>query len=790
MALREALQRLHRSRSVLSTVNAFSRLCSHSASGCNSLGLPSNGLSVRTVRSKTAQPGHLYASQNLADLELANMARPPHPANRPSATQRIVASATQQAVIQPWGIRVQRSQCCFGPDQALAWGPWTAASDSLFTPFAEVHAQADERDSVTSAAEAHRVHHGLVERLVDVERIVEISDPRLAAFSGAQAVRFDATALLSREGTAPCLGWGGWQERGREAIACEDVWGVLLGSALLGDTKTSTPAQARQVAFKLAQLLDKMDCSLACGNVACLIDAGSTGLWWRASQIQAATLLAPDASAHLVLALAGSPLLPNAGAWRVTREFEVEQGINQAPVPVIRRSAARLWQVAECRDLFADIECEAANEARHGMPARAGHRSHPKTNASTTMPAPVKSHSTHSDFVLHTTLQSLHFLRPQLEGLAMKSSGEYGRLNLGHHARLALSDVPTAWVSRDSAATLATLASQPDVLLTQLRAVEMPSLGIDGLHFETHWKIDRKHARPLFETGSQRLQWCYDAAGHAQASVRLSSEGWQISLGPLSLELQNADRALLRLAAEHLRSGSAEAAHLAQPVWHWGRGLQAVQALWPGLIKALNSACAATDWPVVTTDTRLHIQSHTCAPHLTLGWGTLQHAQIEVGGWACTKPNPSWFGVTLGSAAQPLTLVLPTGTGCAFAQIGIGPAMNTQVQISSPVNLRSAPGNGSALDAASAEAMAVIQARADLPEHLFAQVGGMVHASVLGGLARVAVAVHATAEVRPGAHEVLLDAALNVGLCSATAALLDIDFDTEWRLGAQLARSL
>ena len=65
----------------------------------------------------------------------------------------------------------------------------------------------------------------------------------------------------------------------------------------------------------------------------------------------------------------------------------------------------------------------------------------------------------------------------------------------------------------------------------------------------------------------------------------------------------------------------------------------------------------------------------------------------------------------------------------------------------------------------------------------------MVHASVLGGLARIAVAMQSTAQVVPTTEEVLLDAGVNVGICLSTAALLDIDFDTEWLLSAALSRS-
>jgi hypothetical protein len=726
-------------------------------------------------------------------VELAKMARPPHSAIQPAATLHGGASEVQHAVIQPWGIRVQRSIRRPAREATSTWGPWTAVSDSLFVPFADAHGHPDETDTSSGASESQRVHHGLVDRLVDIERIREISDARLAALIGAQAVRFDATAWLSREGAAPCLAWGGWQEQGREAIACEDVWGVLLDNGLFANPTLGATTQG---ALKLAQLLEEVGCSLACGNVACLIDAGSTGLWWRATHIQAATVIAPDGGAHLVLALAGSPVLPRAGAWRVTHEgaaphhTDPEQPTNHAPVPVIRRNADRLWQIAECRDLFVEIAPDT--------PPRASHRALPSTNAHTGLSAPVSSGPAHHDFALDTGLQELHFLRPHLERLAMKSSGEYGRLKLGNDGRFALWDVPSAWRARDAVSAPAGFDSEREVLSTHLRTQQLPTLGIDGLHFDAHWDVASKKANLFFENGHQRLQWRYDTAGHTKASARVTADDWQISLGPVHLELHSAHQVVFSVTVGRISSGRAEAAHLVQPVWQWGGGALAAQGLWPELVDSINSACAGAAWPLAATDTRLHMQHQTCAHRFAFGWGTAEHAQIDLGGWASSQPGQGWFGVTLGSAACPLTLVLPTGVGAAFAQFGIGNSNGSgsgapprvQVQMTCPANLTFATGEGSAHDAGSAAVMATIQVRDDAPDRLFAEVSGMVHASVLGGLARVTWAVDGAARVLPSTHQVQLDADVNVGIYSSTAAFLDTDFDTDWTLSAHLARGL
>ncbi len=765
----------------------------------------------------------LSTQPNLADVELAKMARPPHSeiqtenAGQSAAGHMLhAASRVQHAVIQPWGIRVQRS---LGSNGQAAMGPWTAVSDSLFVPFAGTHLNADrdhietdnDIDNMSCAAEADRVHRGLVDSLVDVERITEINDPRLDAFGGAQAVRFDATALLTAQGAAPCVAWGGWQQQGLEAIACEGVWGQLLEVVLPAETTAHATPQA---ASHLAKLLDTMGCSLACGNVACLINVGSTGMWWRATQIQAAAVTAPDGRAHLVLALAGSPVLPHAGAWRVTHGGQTMPGVegdhatDHAPVAVIRRNAEPLWQIADCRDLFAHTARSAIDPQR-----RPSHRPSTLGHAHAMLPAALNEHLAHHNVAMNTGLHELHFVRPQLERLTMKSSGVYGRLAPGDDARLELWSALFAGSAANTAS--APLTSKPELLHTQIHANQMPSLGIDGLHFETRWKVTAEKAVVMFETGEQRLRWQYDPAGHTEAAVGVSAEDWQISLGPLRFELQTADHALLNLDADRMQSGCMQAAHLAQPMWRWGRGLQAVQgvqairALWPELMDALNGAGAGTSWPMVVTDTRLYIQHHVCAPRLAFGWGSVQNAQIEFGGWTCSQPSQSWFGMTLGTAACPLTLVLPTGVGDAFVRVGVGcqdgaqvhtppldslhpvsaAAARIQVQISCPLNLAFEVGEGSARDVGSAAARAVIQARDDAPDRLFAEVGGMVHASVLGGLARVAVAVQTTAQVTPNEHDVLLDAGVNVGICLSAAALLDIDFDAEWPISAALARS-
>ena len=407
------------------------------------------------------------------------MARPQH-------------STIQHAIIQPWGIRVQRKPCnkrldgiaATGLNDGLGlsgsgnsgWGTWHAVSESLFLPFTEQsepgnHGQPQFASvSTTSDTETdvgmqapRRVHHGLVDKLVDVERIVEISDARTDGLSGVQAVRFDATALLIAHGASPSVAWGGWWHQGQEAVACEDVWGVLLLPNVSMGTLSVLPESCATNSVQLTQFLTRLKCMPACGNVACLIDAGGSGIWWRVTQIQAAAVIAPDTRAHLVLALAGSPVLPSAGAWRAGREACDIAAAQALALPVIRRNDTRLWLVAECCDLFAEPALTAYR--KHGFAAASHSHSH--------------SHS-RCDFVLHTGLQELRFVQPQLEQLAMKSSGEYGRLELGQAAGAQLWDIPSAWRSGDADKPASASTSQHSALSFQLGPGGSPTLGIDG----------------------------------------------------------------------------------------------------------------------------------------------------------------------------------------------------------------------------------------------------------------------------------------------------------------------
>ena len=527
-------------------------------------------------------------------------------------------------------------------------------------------------------------------------------------------------------------------------------------------------------------------------------------------------MIAPDTRAHLVLALAGSPVLPSAGAWRAGREACDIAAAQALALPVIRRNDTRLWLVAECCDLFAEPALTAYR--KHGFAAASHSHSH--------------SHS-HSrcDFVLHTGLQELRFVQPQLEQLAMKSSGEYGRLELGQAAGAQLWDIPSAWRSGDADKPASASTSQHSALSFQLGPGGSPTLGIDGIHFNGHWHVAPEKSTLLFQTEQQRLGWRYEAGDAHQSAARLNTEAradvtsndWHISLRPMSLDLQCAGHTLLSLAVSSIRSGSSEAAHLVQPMWQWGSHLRAVQALWPDLLDSLNRASTnavhnlsfsstnGTLWPIVPTDKCLYIQHRISVPELSLGWGRLLHAHTQQGGWIANRPGHAWFGVTLGSAAAPLPFVMPAGAGVGttWVQLGIGDAEGLAefadghdsgnpsrddlsavlLNIECPVNLSFDALDETALEVGSATVVAKIQARLDTPDRLLGNVEGIVHASALGGLARLTLAVQTSAAVWPEPAHVLLDAGVSVGIYLGTAGLLDIDFDAEWPLSASLARS-
>jgi hypothetical protein len=248
------------------------------------------------------------------------------PAHEPAtAAAAVDGGGTLRAVIQPWGIQV-RGQLAGTPVRRV----WHAMSDSLFDAYDAV-----ERDLPP------RVHHGLIDRLVRVENILEIVDESRGLPTAAHVpVRFNAVAWLSDEAGASWVSEGGLRSEARAAIACHGVGGWLVIDAAID--------WVAALAHRPAQ-----------GHVAALIDVGSTGFWLRATQIEATPVIATDGSNHLVLTLAGTPVMPAAGRWLVTRRGPHERepqalGAGHA-MPVIRPHGDLMWHVADAVDLFAHL---------------------------------------------------------------------------------------------------------------------------------------------------------------------------------------------------------------------------------------------------------------------------------------------------------------------------------------------------------------------------------------------------------------------------------------------------
>jgi hypothetical protein len=699
----------------------------------------------------------------------------------------------QHAVIYPWGIRVQRAvqplARAAAPPQGLGQGlglalksAWVATSHSLFLPF----------DGL--ATSEYNVHHGLVDKLVAVANIVEVNDARLATLPGAQAVRFDASALLHKHRGAPWLVSGGFALGGQEALLCEAVWGLIVCDAELGTTGRVRPPM-HATAHAVAQWLEGHEASLhsspACGHIAALMDVGHTGLRLRATHLQACPSVDAQGRGHLVLALAGEPVFPNAGAWRVassaptstsTPGLACAAGADPwAPsLRVFQPRGERLWQVAAGLGALMSPAPSGADE--HAQP----------------------SHFRTLEFVQNTGLQQIRFPHPRLESLVMNSRGEYGRLRFAPRATLGWDDFvvmhPPAGAHEQGFGTPSSSTGH-----IPLGPKDKFSLSVDGWHFKKTWGLNNHHRAALLRWGPASLSAC---PVEGRVDFGFDNSTWTSQQGPLRFELQSGDARLLVLTAEGLCAGTSVAPHLTGPAWHWGEAYKDVQDLVPQLLEGLPShrrmGIDAADGPLRLHDT-------FAMPVVHSGFGTARHVQASLGSRRARDPQHDGFGISLGAPADPMSWVLPPYVGTASMGLGIavgvdrdedaGEGVDTPsgLRIGLPLRLSlESPGWAGAhlaADVGSADVITQIQSNTGTNTNTTVpwqvHVRGPSSAQLLGGLVNTSMTIEAAATLLPNvpdAQHVSLVAHLGVGLHLAVAWLVDIDFDTDWAWATRLAR--
>jgi hypothetical protein len=654
------------------------------------------------------------------------------PADEAAAADAAVDGAgTLRAVIQPWGIQV-RARLAGTPAHRV----WHAMSDSLFNAFDAV-----ERDMPP------RVHHGLIERLVRVEDIAEIVDGSLALpHTGCVPVRFNAVAWLSDEAGASWVSEGGLRSEGRAAIACHGVGGWLV---IEPDIDWVAALERRP----------------AQGHVAALIDVGSTGFWLRATHIEATSVTAPDGSNHLVLALGGAPVLPSAGRWLVTRRHPHEREPQALPagqaMPVIRPHGDLMWHVADAVDLFALL--------RH-----AG-----------TSPPRVEY-----GFVHDGGTQKLYFPHPRIEWIAVRSSGECGRLRLAPGARLQFADWRALLLSRGA------FPAADAVVNVRLSEAEMPTLGLDGwcFHLRREWR-DKRPAT-ILEAGDAKLLLRHGNAAHpetASLDIRFSELDWSASLGPQAIELHADGQRLMSLAFDGLHAACDAPTELFGPHVIPGGVLQRLDAWLPGLwtLPSLDNAASGLPerLPLTLQSGRLHIGSPVSLPTVALGMGSVEHASLALGGTVNAQPPELSFGLELGNPLAPATLRASPDTGTVAVRIGVA---NGGAQIDVHLALRLPMGfERQGLDSGSAAMSADLMAFWGDPVRLGGTVSGQATLELLDGLATTSVAIAAACRVRPDRptrSQVRIEADVVAGLHLPLCSLLDIEGDTRWPFAADIAR--
>jgi hypothetical protein len=669
-----------------------------------------------------------------------------------------------QAVIHPWGIKVRRTVTI--NRQQAGWvirrdSGWVPVSPSMFIPFAV-------------GTDQSRVHHGLIDRLIGVERIAEVADPLLAGVPNAQAVRFDATALLvPHAGT--WLVSGGSSALGQEAIACQDVWGFLLLNPTPPGDPLNPNSQSPPNAEDLGKYFAAFQRSPARGKVACVIDIGGTGQLLRAMQIEASPTLNPGGQGHLVLALAGSPVLPRAGAWSVSRRAQLDAEPQALaadyPVPVIQPNGNNLWHLADCRDVFA-----------------------------LRLPGATALPQNEYGLLQGTGTQKIYFPYPQFEAVPAKGVGSGGRLRVPDGDQFKLADV------RSLLRSTGLFPPGLEALLTDLTEAEMPTLGADGFSFAKTWTLDPNKVETVIDTSAAKVMLRYASAVQngditnpvaTRVDVQVDASTWSISLGPLSFELHAMGERLLAVSFANIAASTTGAPQFSEPELALGAKLKPIGDLLTAL-KGMSlptgskapRAGGGSGLRVDFADGRLSIGDTVALPNLPLGFGTVSNIQLDLGGTLSFMPASIEFGVGLGTEQNPMTLILSPFAGTALVRLAIGSEGHRII-------VRAGLGLALAIDIgiASGSASIIIAIQVEIGDSV--RIAGILtgHAGVdvLGGIASAGLTLEAGAGVSPDmpdSDHVRLDAYVAVGIHISICWVIDIDFDTSWPFETDVARGI
>jgi hypothetical protein len=632
-----------------------------------------------------------------------------------------------QAFISPWGIRVIRTITI---DRHNAGGVlrhdsgWQAASDGLLQ---------------LPGAGPFQVQAGPLSAVTAVHNIRDAGDTfTLDNVRHWGPITFDADFVLANGLTVT----GG--SAGTDRLASSGVTGYLVADAGVD----ATPSD-------INLLLTNRPAS---GSAAGLVSVAATGAQIRAAQMTVSCVM-NGATAILVAALRGSPVLPAVGSWTVAKRVVVPGAPPVAldprsPVPMIRNNADPAWHLAEPSDIL-----------NLGFPQN------------------------EYGLMQSTGTQKVYFPQPQM--IPPAAPPPPGSPGPGFH-------MPQPPNLADVGALFNASGLFPDLrtaLQFQGAAADLQA-SPDGV--EIHGTIDTSAfvPRPLVDFGAVKVQIDYhDEKGvPANPKVDISPTGWSIDLGRVTFQLitpLGADP-LLRIAANALASSNSAPA-LSNLNIMYGGALEPVENIFANLqqVAKFLPGGAGTELDIHFSGATLTIREVFSLPRLPLGAGFLKDIALDIGMTMSLLPPSLEFTSGIGSVEKPFNWLVSPLSGTGVVQVGVKDG-------DLAVLIQAGIGAGLSIDVGIAEGSAsvVIALQVTITGsnlNLMVLLTAQASVDVLDGLASATLSLTAGLGVTPTPFpprlppstkpldSVTLSAAVGVGIHLTVCWLVHVDFDGYWQ---------
>lgn len=635
-----------------------------------------------------------------------------------------------QSLICPWGILVVRTITI---DRKNAGGVlrhdsgWQAASDGLLALPGAFQAQPGPLGRVTA-----------VRNIRDAGSAFTFDNLRHWG-----PVTFDADFVLAsgltvRGGTA-----------GADRLPSRQITGYLVADALTN----ATPADVNLL----------LQNRTAVGAVAGTVDVAATGVQMRAAQMTVSCVMS-GATAVLVAALRGSPVLPSTGSWTVTRRAATvgAQPIAldpRTPVPLCRNSAEAMWRLAEP----ADVLNLAPPQTEYGL-------------------------------MQSTGTQKVYFPQPQM--IPPAAPPPPGAPGPGFH-------MPQPPNLADVGALFSASGLFPDLRAALQFQGATADLQASADGAEIHGSIDTSAfpARPLVDFGAVKVLIDYhdENGAPAKPQVDITPGGWSIDLGRVTLLLVTPLGAdpLLRIAGDAKASSSA-APTLANLNVIYGGALAPIENIFANLqqLAQFLPGGAGAHLDVTFSGTTLTIREVFALPRLPLGVGFIKDIALDIGMTLSLLPPGIEFTSGIGSVAKPFNWLVSPLSGTGVVQVGVKDG-------DLAVLIQAGIGAGLSIDVGIAEGAAsvviALQVTITGPNlNLMVLLTAQASVDVLDGLASATLSLTAGLGVTPHPFpprlppstkpldSVTLSAAVGVGIHLTVCWLVHVDFDGYWQFSKTL----